>query len=241
MPVCRGRRGKFVRCSARSRGHGDYGKIRRRRRSYTRRYRGYGAPMEVYSGFGRLGIGMDAFLPPLVGGGTALGTTLLLRAFVSPEVKENGVVQTEVVDGQTVTKLSWAFKYAGFIGAGAGILTSAILGPFTGWGSAVAGGITSLAAGLTGGLYNKVVPKESQGYRGYGRVFLQQRPRPLAGLGRMSMRGVRGLGMIGVQQAGQDGRRFYLPGRGAAGFPANVTSAVNMSAFGGSPTLGTSV
>ena len=57
------------RCTRYGRGKGGrkvcrkYSGKGRRRKSY----RGYGQALKVYSGFGALDIGMDAFLPPLVG------------------------------------------------------------------------------------------------------------------------------------------------------------------------------
>lgn len=206
-----------------------------------RGYRGYGQPVKVYSGFGALDVGLDAILPPVVGGGTALGTALLLRGFVDPEVKENDVPK---LDDEGNPVVHWAFKYAGFIGAGAGVVTSAVLGPFTGWGSAVAGGLTSILAGTAAQLYNTVVPEERQGYRGYGRyglVAMQPRHYGQPGYGRFPVTHspVYGKGGYGAVGALPTQRRFALPGRGVQGIPQSVRSVVNRSAFGGSPTLGT--
>lgn len=205
-----------------------------------RGYRGYGQPVKVYSGFGALDIGLDAFLPPMVGGGTALATSALLRAFVDPEVKEDDVLVMEE-DGVT-PKQHWAFKYAGLVGAGGGVLTSAVLGPFMGWGAAAAGALTSLFAGGAAQLYNTVVPEERQGYRGYGRYGLvAMQPRYYGQPGRFPVThspvyGKAGYGAVGALPTQ---RRFALPGRGAQGIPESVRSVVNKSAFGGSPTLGT--
>lgn len=214
----------------------------------TKGYRGYGQPLKVYSGFGALNVGMDAFLPPLVGGGTALGTTLLLRAFVDPEVKdEAGGINADKTP-------HWAFKYAGLLGGVAGVVTSAILGPFQGWGASVAGGLTSLLAGGTAQLFNKVVPEDRQGYRGYGKYGLvAMQPRiygnqgGMAGYGRFPIThspvysGMKGYGSKGYGAIGAlpTQRRFAAPGRGPQSIPQSVLNVVNKSAFGGSPTLGT--
>lgn len=202
-----------------------------------RGYRGYGQPVKVYSGFGKLDVGLDAFLPPMVGGGTALGTSLLLRAFVDPEVKdEAGALKTDD-EGKPV--VHWAFKYAGLLGAAGGVLTSAVLGPFVGWGSTVAGALTALLAGGTAQFYNTVVPEERQGYRGYGRyglVAMQPRHYGRFPVTHSPVYGKAGYGAIGALPTQ---RRFALPGRGPQGIPESVRSVVNRAAFGGSPTLGT--
>jgi len=212
-----------------------------------RSYRGYGRSVRVYSGFGKLDVGLDAILPPAVGAGTAMGTALLLRAFVDPQVKAegNGVVDPE--------KIHWAFQYAGLIGAGAGIATSLVLGYFQGWGSAVAGGISALGAGVTSQFYNKVVPEEvgegtdlvyrrkDYAWKGYGRspyglVALQART---PGGGSIAMQptgfgpgGLNGYGMIAANPS--MARNFYVGGRGSASMDKSILRMANAAAWGGS-------
>lgn len=208
-----------------------------------RTYRGYGQSVKVYSGFGALGVGMDAILPPAVGGGTAVGTSLLLRAFVDPEVKGNGSVETDPDTG--LPKVHWAFKYAGLLGAAAGIGTSVILGFFQGWGSAVAGGITALSTGLGAQFYNSVVPEEANevkrrekyAWRGYGKPYGLVAMQPRGGGqtqlmqpgGRMAGRG---FGMIGASPS--QARNFLVAGRGVQSMPNEVLKQVNAAAWGGS-------
>lgn len=244
MPTCRTKKGKFTTCRA--------GMKRVSSKKKKRGTRGYGQGVKVFSGFGKLGVGMDAFLPPLVGGGAALGTSLLLRAFVDPQVKGEGGAPEMEADGSP--KVHWAFKYAGLLGAGAGILTSAILGPFQGWGSTVAGAVCASMAGLTAQFYNKVVPEKvdstmirsQYAWRGLGKYapygMIAAQPRQFGPAN--GMQGY-GQGMQGMQGYGQGGqgygmigatptpRRFVTPGRGTQSMPASVLAQVNPAAFGG--------
>lgn len=224
---------KYVGSSRRS-------KKRKRRKSY----RGYGKPVRVFSGFGKLGIGVDAIAPPMVGGGVTMATSLLLRAFVPPVPKEG----EPKVDNEGNVIPHWAFKYSGLIGAGAGSLASAALIPFAGWGGFVSGVITSALAGGTAQMYNYVVSKKKGYYQYRGMVAMQPRYygrgwKPY-GAQRSPMyaknyRGMRGYGAIGTTPTQ---RRFALPGRGVQSIPQEVLNAVNVSAFGGRPaTLGTQV
>jgi hypothetical protein len=52
------------------------------------RYKGYGNPLRIYSGYGKVQVSLGMALPALVGGTGALGSTLLMRAFVPPEKKD---------------------------------------------------------------------------------------------------------------------------------------------------------
>jgi len=168
-----------------------------------------------YGNFGEI-TSMDVWLPPLVGGGLAMGGTLILRAFV-PEYKEGAPVTEE--------NKNWAFKYAGVLGAGIGIVGSVILGPFRGWGAAMAGGINAVLTGLNGQLYDTVVPAPTAAAAGYGYMVAR---RPAFGL-----------------PYPRSGRRTQLGGFMAtapvnASLPENQTrfgvgeqAAVNMGAFGG--------
>jgi len=248
MALCRTKKGRFTKCRT---GMKRVSKSRRRKRRGTR---GYGQGMKVFSGFGNLDIGMDAFLPPLVGGGTTLGTALLLRAFVDPQVKGANDMPEMESDG-TTPKVHWAFEYAGVIGAGAGVLTSAILGPFQGWGSAVAGGLTALLAGMTAQFYNKVVPEKRDdqmirsqfAWRGLGNPMGLLAPQVWGGGGPVAGRVSAGLngfgnpyGLIGAGQAaglnlqgGQSARTPVIPGRGMMSMPPHVLNQIYTPAFGG--------
>jgi hypothetical protein len=213
-----------------------------------RSYRGYGKSVRVYSGFGKLDVGLDAVLPPAVGVGTTMGTTLILRAFVDPEVKdENGALK---MDKDNNPEIHWAFKYAGLIGAGAGVATSLALGFFQGWGSAVVGGISALGSGLTAQFYNKVVKEEAgdpavkrrqlYAWKGYGRspyglVALQQRGGGESVLMQPSGFGRGGYGMIGAQP--NMARNFLVAGRGTSSMPTEVLRQVNAAAWGGSASV----
>jgi len=198
-------------------------KSRRRRRSY----KGYGSPLKIYSGYGKVKVSLGIMLPSLVGGTGTLGATLLMRAFVPPEKKDDA---GNPVMENGVPKLNVFWKYAGLFGAGVGVLASMILGPFQGWGAAVAGGLTAAMAGLTAQFTNMVVPKEKRHLAQYGRMRRLgavattptrrgSRVSVMSGMGR-------GMGMIASQpKVGQ-------PGRTGMFFPAEVTSQVNQSAYG---------
>jgi hypothetical protein len=198
-------------------------KSRKRRRSY----RGYGSPLKIYSGYGKVKVSLGIMLPSLVGGTGTLGATLLMRAFVPPEKKDesgNPIVENGV------PKLNLFWKYAGLFGAGVGVLASLILGPFQGWGAAVAGGLTAAMAGLTAQFTNMVVPKEKRHLAQYGRRLGAVAATPTRRGPRVNvmsgMRGTRGLGLVASQpKVGQ-------PGRTGMFMPAEVTSQVNQSAYG---------
>lgn len=229
---------------------GAGGKCLRRAKS-RRGFRGYGSPVKVYSGFGKLNIGLDALVPPVVGGGVAGGVALALRYFVKPVKETNGQIEMDA-DGNP--KIHWAFKYAGLIGAGAGALVSLGLGPFLGWGGATNSAISSVLVGGASQLYNMAVKKDYQSYRGYGRlgmIAMQQRlygggnANGMAGYGRspvrspMYARNYRGYGAIGAIPTQ---RRFALPGRGAQSIPPEVLASINPGAFGTrGATLGTNI
>jgi hypothetical protein len=200
------------------------------KRSKKRRsYKGYGSPLKIYSGYGKVKVSLGIMLPSLVGGTGALGSTLLLRAFVPPEKKDDA---GNPVLENGIPKLNVFWKYAGLFGAGVGVLASLILGPFQGWGAAVAGGLTSAMAGLTAQFANMVVPKDKRSLVQYGRrrlgavaatpVRQGQRVSVMSGMGR------RGMGLIASQaKVGQ-------PGRTGMFMPAEVMSQVNQSAYGSS-------
>jgi len=248
---CRTRKGRFTSCRGGAKrsyhGYGNPGR-RSRRRGHRRSYRGYGQPLKVFSGFGRLGIGMDAFMPPLLGGGAATATALILRGAVDPFAKDEAG-QTKL-DEKGVPVLSFAFKNAGYLGAGAGVLVSGIYGAFWGgWGSAISGGITALAAGLTAQFFNSVMKEENklaaQPYLGYGLPLgamyaPQRRNYGRFGAARVALgRGMRGYGAIGATPVQ---RRFALPGRGIQSMPQAVLANINTAAFGGrGATLGTRI
>lgn len=166
-----------------------------------------------YGNFGSI-TSMDVWLPPLVGGGLAMGGTLILRAFV-PEYKE-GVPVTE-------ENKNWAFKYAGVIGAGIGVLGSVVLGPFRGWGAAVAGGINAVLTGLNGQLYDTVVPKPESAAAGYMVARRSPFGLPYPRGGRRASLG----GFMASQPINAS-----LP-ENVSRFPAESAAAVNMGAFGG--------
>lgn len=193
------------------------------RRYYRRRY---------YRGYGDIGIGLDAFLPPLVGGGTAMGTTLLLRGFVPRWKKEgeNGAYVFE--EGKPVQH--WAHEYAGLIGMGAGLIASVVLGPFKGWGSAISGGITALLAGGTAQLYESVVKEEERlappvtGYRA-----MVARPAPFG-----QPYPWRGGARLGYQRQGYRQLQAARPAdpsypENVTAFPADYQNRINYAAFGG--------
>lgn len=215
-------------------------------------YRGYGQSVKVYSGLGALDVNLDSLLPPAVGGGAALGTTLMLRGIIDPMVKdESGGIAYE--DDQTTPKVHWAFKYAGLLGAGAGVLASAVLGfAGMGWGSTAIGAVSALTTGMSAQFYNSVVKaevgegadmvkrREMYAWRGYGRnpyglVALQ----PRGGNGAATlmeptgyMRGTQGYGMIGASPS--QARNFLVAGRGVQSMPTDVLRQVNAAAWGGS-------
>ena len=177
-----------------------------------------------YRGYGDLPVGMDAFLPSLVGGGGAMGTTLILRGLV-PQYKkdEAGNIKTDE-EGKPVE--NFAFKYAGLIGGGVGALGSVVLGPFKGWGYAISGGLTAMFTGLTSTLYNAVVPKEEEagaGASGYRYMVSRRSPYGQPVLYRGGSR----LGyMVGTPVDKK------LP-ENVTAFPSTSFTEVNMRAFGG--------
>lgn len=199
-------------------------KSRKRRRSY----KGYGSPLKIYSGYGKVKVSLGMMLPSLVGGTGTLGATLLMRAFVPPEKKDDAGTPI-MEDG--VPKLNVFWKYAGLFGAGVGVLASMILGPFQGWGAAVAGSLTAAMAGLTAQFANMVVPKEKRHLAEYGRrlgavattpVRRGQRVSVMSGMGA----GGRGMGLISAQaKVGQ-------PGRTGMFMPPEVIQQVNQGAYG---------
>jgi hypothetical protein len=227
--------------------YSGYGRSKKRKRRKS--YRGYGRPVRVFSGFGKLGIGVDAIAPPMVGGGVTMATSLLLRAFVPPIPKE-GEPKTDPETGEVIPH--WAFRFSGLLGAGAGALASAALIPWAGWGGFVSGVLTSALAGGTAQMYNYVVSKKKGYYQYRGMVAMQPRyyGRPGYGQARwkpygavrspkyaQNYKGMRGYGAIGALPTQ---RRFALPGRGVQSIPQEVLNAVNVSAFGGrTATMGT--
>jgi hypothetical protein len=133
--------------------------------------------------FADLGIGMDSILPGAVGGGTAMGGSLLLRAFVPQYVTTKdaaGVESVKITDGKP-TESFW-FKRAPLIAAGAGIAASLVVGYFKGWGSAAAGSIAALAVGVTAQFADTVAPVRSEvtgaiiPTAGYGAVLASRNP-----------------------------------------------------------------
>jgi len=211
---------------------------RRATKRRRRAYRGLGAGMRIYSGYGRakkMPISLAGLLPPLVGGTGALGSTLLMRAFI-PAVKKDDTGAV-IVDKEGNVKLSPFFQYAGLFGAGVGVLASLVLGPFQGWGASLAGALTAVMAGATAQFTNMVVPKDMKQYRGLGKVVAFPHTRqgarqmgPVAGMGKArrftAMSGTRGLGLVAVTPA--DGQ----PGRTPNFMPQSVIAAANMGAFG---------
>jgi len=187
------------------------------RRFYRRRY---------YRGFGNINVTLDAFLPPAVGGGLTLGTTLILRAFV-PQFSKDAAGAFKIDEkGNPVEH--WAFKYAGIIGTAAGIAGSVILGPFRGWGSAISGGVTALLAGLSAQLYNTVVQKNELTGATQGLGFMVARRSPYAQPA--IYRGSR----MGYNQLQQSyAQNPQLP-ENVSAFPSDYAQTVNKRAFGGS-------
>ncbi len=164
-------------------------------------------------------ISIDSALAPLVGGGVATGTTLLLRGFVPP-----------IPEGSeyTVEEPHWAFKYAGLLGGAAGILGSLALGYFRGWGEAVTGGICAGMAAANAQLYNTVVAEENRSsYMGYmvSRPAAYGQPAIYGRTRRLGRRGLRGF-MVNRAVAGE------LP-ENVTAFPNAAIAGVNMKAFGG--------
>jgi len=211
---------------------------KKRKKSKKRRsYKGYGNPLRIYSGYGKVKVSLGIMLPALVGGTGALGSTLLMRAFVPPEKKDesgNAIIE----DGKP--KLNPFWKYAGLIGGGIGVVASCILGPFQGWGAAVAGGITAAMAGLTAQFANMVVPEEKRHLAQYGRRYgavtsIPARDRTarvnvMSGLGRKGLGSGQGngFGLVYAQETGGQ-----QAGRTPGGFmPEAVTAQANMAAFG---------
>jgi hypothetical protein len=119
---------------------------------------GLGQLPDVWDGYGE-GEGefdLNAVLGPAVGGGAALGVTLLTRAFTKPGSKVG--------------------QYAGLIGAGAGMVLSVPIGFLRGWNTAIAGMITAALTGLTCYLSTVVAPKVEiaelpAGMEGYGMII----------------------------------------------------------------------
>jgi hypothetical protein len=218
-------------------------KSKKRRKTYG----GYGNPLRIYSGYGKnagkVKVSLGIMLPALVGGSGALGGTLLLRALVPPEKKdENGNPILE----NNVPKLSPFWKYAGLIGGGLGVLASCFLGPFQGWGATVAGAITATMTGLTAQFVNMVVPKDQRSLAQYGRRYRglgAAAPIParagggrmsvMSGLGRGSGMG-KGYGLVYAQDSGGN-----QTGRTPGGFiPQTVIDQVNMDSFGQATGMG---
>jgi hypothetical protein len=198
-------------------------KSRKRRRSY----KGYGSPLKIYSGYGKVKVSLGMMLPSLVGGTGTLGATLLMRAFVPPEKKDDAG-NPIVKDG--VPQLSVFWKYAGLFGAGVGVLASMILGPFQGWGAAVAGSLTAVMAGCTAQFANMVVPKDKRHLAQYGRRLGAVATTPVRRGPRVNvmsgMGSPRGLGLVASQaKVGQ-------PGRTGMFMPPEVIQQVNAGAYG---------
>ncbi len=117
-----------------------------------------------------------------------------------------------------------------------GVLASLILGPFQGWGAAVAGAITAGMAGLTAQFANMVVPKEVRHLAQYGRRYRGlgatraiaarnggSRVSVMSGLGRG-----KGMGLVYAQDS-----NGMQTGRTPGGFiPESVLAQANMGAFG---------
>ena len=178
-------------------------------------------------GYGKVKITLDSVLGPAVGGTAAMGTALILRGFVNPYKMENEIPVMEA-DGITPVK-NWAFQYAGLLGMGAGLVGSAILGPFRGWGVALTGGIAAVLGGLTAQLYNTVVPEENKG--GIGIMVARRAP-----YGQMVYD--RGQAKLSFANRGYGQQMFAQQANPA--FPENVTAfpqdyvkSVNRRAFGG--------
>jgi hypothetical protein len=184
-----------------------------------------------YTRKGSIGVGLDAFLPPAVGGTAAMGTTLMLRGFVKPYQRdEDEAIQ---YDEAGKAKENFAFKHAGLIGAGAGIVGSAVLGPFRGWGSALSGAITAALTGVTSELYNAVVPAERRPLpplTGYG--FQIARRSPYGQLGQPFVYD-RGGARLGYGQSMYNRPAPASLPENVTAFPAAYGQKVNAAAFGG--------
>lgn len=188
---------------------------------------------------------INAVLGPAVGGGAALGVTLLTRAFTKPGSKVG--------------------EYAGVIGAGAGMLLSVPVGFLRGWNTAIAGMVTAALTGFNVWLATLVSPKMEMpamlpnGTEGYGMIVGS----PLEGYGQAIIpselngivaEDVAGYGEIAASDPsievfsgyGQDGgvevysgygqnsgvEIFEGFGEGDSGESAEVLQGVNMGAFG---------
>lgn len=175
---------------------------------------------------------LNAVLGPAVGGGAALGVTLLTRAFTKPDSKVG--------------------PYAGLIGAGAGMLLSVPVGFLRGWNTAIAGMITAAMTGFNVWLASLVTPKPEMplmpaGTEGYGMIVGS----PLNGYGQaiipsevdgiVSEDVTSGYGDIAASDPnvevfsglGQDGVEIFEGfGEGDTGESAEVLQGVNMGAFG---------
>lgn len=162
---------------------------------------------EVWEGFD--GFDLDTFLGPAVGGGAALGVSLLTRAFSPPESRVG--------------------DYAGLIGAGAGILLNVPVGFLRGWNTAIAGMMTALLTGLNCYL-TTVVGGGLAGLGEYGLIT----PEEVEGYGLITPEEVEGLGLITpeeVEGLGQDIDVYEGLGEGGAG-AVEVLEGVNLDSFG---------
>lgn len=179
-----------------------------------------------FRGFDALPVSLDAFLPPLVGGGAAMGTALIIRGVVKPyQLMEDG--KTIKMSTETVPKplRNSLFKYSGLIGAGVGVLGSCILGPFKGWGSAIAGSITAVATGLTLQLADTILGEDAKAQ------YKAQNPYALM----VARRNLQALPYVRQRAYAQN---LVNMGPNNPQLPENVTvfpkaQAVNMRAFGG--------
>lgn len=188
----------------------------------------------VWDGYGEgEGFDLDAVLGPAIGGGTALGVTLLTRAFTKPDSKVG--------------------NFAGIIGAGAGMVLSVPLGFLRGWNTAIAGMVSAALTGLNCYLATLVQPKMEMaelpaGVEGYGMIVGQ----PLEGIFAEGLDGygqympateIDGMGEIvaggmGAEDVdvysgyGQDVSIFEGFGEGDDGSAVEVLDGVNFAAFG---------
>jgi hypothetical protein len=202
---------------------------------------GLGQLPDVWDGYGEDEgeFDLNAVLGPAVGGGAALGVTLLTRAFTKPGSKVG--------------------QYAGLIGAGAGMVLSVPIGFLRGWNTAIAGMITAALTGLNCYLSTLVTPKmamaelpagTAEGYGmiigspipsmdGYGQLI---EPSMLNGYdGIVASEPMQGYGEIAASDddvtvfsgLGQDGVEIFEGfGEGDSGESAEVLEGVNFGAFG---------
>lgn len=177
-----------------------------------------------FADLGKIPVSLDAFLPPLVGGGATMGTTLLLRGVVGQYKKDDqGNVKLDE-QGKPIENV--AFKYAGLFGAIPGVVLSAVLGPFTGWGSAISSALTSIFTGLTAQLYNTVpselhIEKLPEQKSGYGVMFVRK---PVAQ--------IRAPERLGYKALITEPVKKELP-ENVSVFPPKYVRTVNASAWGG--------